>query len=506
MSAEREAPERVDGAYHTIVVGAGIAGLAYAHARGPDADLLVLEGSDRPGGVILTGQGSAGGSPGGEGAGNAGNAEGLSAGDGGTGFHYECGPEALQDNAPATVEMIEELGLTPLPASSAAANRWVLLDRDRLVAVPTGPGAMIGSPLLSFGTKLRLLKGLFTSSPGDCEGSLAQFVRSRFGSQLLERLVDPAISGIYAGDPEQLSLRGAFPSLYSLVSEHGSLFAGMRAKGKDRRAAEQKAREAGEPEAPRRKGPPSLLSVAGGLESIPKAVGARLGERLKLNSRVSDLSREEDGRWVVTTADGVRFEAQRVVLALPATGAAALLSSSIPELSAALGAQPSESVVNLVHLWRREDVAHPLDGFGYLVPSKLGLSHLGTLFSSSIQPDRCPSGQVLLRTLLGGSRHPELLQLSDEELLAIVVKEAGGVLGLDPGARPLFSRTVRWPGVLPRYDLDHPARQATIERMLEQNPGLEIIGNHRNGISVNALIASSRVLARRHGEADLAHA
>lgn len=499
MSAEREAPERVDGAYHTIVVGAGIAGLAYAHARGPDADLAVLEGSDRPGGVILTGQGS------GDGAAGDSGAIGSGAGDESAAFHYECGPEALQDNAPATVEMIEELGLAPVAASSSAANRWVLLERDRLVAVPTGPGAMIGSPLLSFGTKLRLLKGLFTASPGDCEGSLAQFIRSRFGSQMLERLVDPAISGIYAGDPEQLSLRGAFPSLYSLVSEHGSLFAGMRAKGKARRAAEQSAQQAGEPTAPKRKGPPSLLSVAGGLESIPKAVADRLGERLLLNSRVSDLSRKGDG-WVVTTTDGARFDAQRVVLALPATGAAALLSSSLPELSAALGAQPSESVVNLVHLWRREDVAHPLDGFGYLVPSKLGLSHLGTLFSSSIQPDRCPSGQVLLRTLLGGSRHPELLQLSDEELLAIVVKEAGGVLGLTPGAQPLFSRAVRWPGVLPRYDLDHPARQATIERMLEQNPGLEIIGNHRNGISVNALIASSRVLARRHGEADLAHA
>ncbi|MFT7464598.1 MAG: oxygen-dependent protoporphyrinogen oxidase [Pseudohongiellaceae bacterium] len=468
--------------YDTIVVGAGIAGLAYAHARGAAADVLVLEGSDRPGGVIVTEQGS-----------TTGDAE-------ADGFHYECGPEALQDNAPETLALLDELGLQTLPASSSAGQRWILLARDHLVPVPTGPKALLTSKLLTLSAKWRLAKGLWSHSPGDCDGSLAHFIRSRFGSELLERLVDPAISGIYAGDPELISLRAAFPTLYDLASEHGSLLAGLRAKGRARRAAVKE----GSAPAPR-KGPPSLLSVAGGLESLPRAIASGLGERLVLKCRVAAVTREGQG-WLVQSADGTEYRARQVVLALPVAQAAAVLSSSIPEISEACASQHSESVINLVHLWRREDIAHPLDGFGYLVPSKLGVSHLGTLFSSSIQPGRCPSDQVLLRTLMGGARRPELLQLDHEQLLEIVVKDVGGTLGISSGARPLFSRTVRWPGVLPRYDLDHPARQATIQGMLAGNPGLEIIGNHRLGISVNALIASSRLLARRHREGDQFHA
>jgi oxygen-dependent protoporphyrinogen oxidase len=453
-------PELLD----TIVVGAGIAGLSYAHARGPDADLTLLESSDRAGGVIVTEQ-----------------AEGC---------RFEYGPEALQDNAPETLALLDELGLEPLPSSPAAARRWILLEPGRLVPVPMGPGALLGSSLLSFGAKLRVLKGLLARRPDDLGGSLADFVRSRFGEQVLQRVVDPVVSGIYAGDPELISLEGAFPRLHAMLSEHGSILAGMRARA---RASHRDGRP----------GAPGLISVSGGLQSIPRALAAALGERLVLSCPVSSVARMGDA-WSVHTADGARRSCSRLVLALPAAAAAKLLMQSQPSLSQALGRQRSESVLNLVHVWRRQDIAHPLDGFGYLVPSSLGAMHLGTLFSSSIQPGCCPADRVVLRTLLGGARRPEMLDLGQQQLLDIVRREVGETLGLAPGAELLFSRRVPWPSVLPRYDLDHPSRQATIDTMLEQNPGLAIIGNHRRGISVNALIESSRALAHQHNEVGVA--
>jgi len=465
-------PEQLD----TLVVGAGIAGLAYAHARGPDADLEVLERSDRAGGVIVTGHAD--------------------------GFQFECGPEALQDNAPETLALLDELGLVPLPSSPVAAKRWILLERGRLVPVPMSPGSLLGSGLLDLGAKLRIVMGVMSKRHDDLGGSLADFVRSRFGEQVLQRVVDPAISGIYAGDPEQISLEGAFPSLHAMLTEHGSILAGMRAK---RRAAAQANGQVRNASSDKHGGSPRLLSVEGGLESIPRALAARLGERLVLGCPVSSVSRDGDG-WSVQAADGGRRRCARLVLAMPVAAAAEVLMQSLPALSQELGRQRSESVVNLVHAWRREDVAHPLDGFGYLVPSRLGAMHMGTLFSSSIRPGCCPGDRVLMRTLLGGARRPELLDHSDQQLLDIVTEEVGSNVGLAPGSEPLFSRVIRWPSVLPRYDLDHPSRQATIDAMLEQNPGLAIIGNHRRGISVNALIESSRSLARRHSESDNAGA
>ncbi len=465
----------------TLVVGGGMSGLAYAHGLGPGADVVLLEGGERWGGLVRTRTWE--------------------------GLHYECGPEALQDNAPETLALIEELGLERCAAHTSAHRRFILLPKG-LVDVPTGPGAFLRSPLLSVAGKLRACSEPWRSGSTALDGSMADFVRHRLGQQVLDHLVDPAISGIYAGDPELLSLRASFPSMWELVSEHGSLIRGMFAKLKARKRARA---ESGEAPKPRRA--PELLTVAGGMESLPLALSKALGDGAQLRSPVSHVRRvaqqealteaERGAQWVVTTdapsGAPARWLARQLVLAVPVAAAAAVLREDEPDLSQQLRSMVSEAVISVAHVWPREAVAHPLNGFGYLVPSKAGMTHLGTLFSSSISPSRCPPGQVVLRTLMGGARRPELLELDDETLLGHVRREVGGVLGCS--GEPSFTHVARWPVALPRYDLEQVARQDRIDELLAERPGLSIIGNHRRGISVNALIESSRSLAREHRSA-----
>ena len=398
--------ERVE----TVVVGAGITGLAYAHGRmaRTGTDLLVLEAEDRVGGVIRTARSA--------------------------GSHWECGPEALQDNEPEVNALFDELGLAPSRAADVAARRYVLCDGTRLLPVPTSPKALLASALLSWRGKAALLAGLLRKHDDDLAGSLAHFARARFGEEVLRRLVDPAVSGIWAGDPELLSFAAALPELHAGLKQHGSLTAFMKAKAAARRSANGQ-----------RKGPPSLISAAGGLDVLPRALGAALGDRLVTSCPVERVA-AEGHRWRVDGA-GRSILAERCVVALPAARAASVFAESEPALSQPLSSVVGENVVSIAHVWRRKDLAHPLDGFGYLVPSSLGRMHLGTLFSSSIQPSRAAPDTVVLRTLVGGAQRPELLAADDESLRRLLVEDVGPLLGALPGAAPQQVHISRWPSV-----------------------------------------------------------
>ena len=426
----------------TLVIGAGISGLAYAHARGPDAELFVLEGSDRPGGLVRT-----------ETEGN---------------LRWEEGPEALQSGNAEVEALFQELGLTTQEVPSDARKRW-MVHAGRLVDVPMGPRSLLRTPLLSARGKLRAITERWRDPHTALDGSVADFVRHRLGGEILEALVDPLISGIYAGDPEQISLRGAFPEVARMVEDHGSLMAAM-------------ATRRGRPK-------PGLLKPSRGMSALTDALAAALGNRLLLSTPVSSLHREGSS-WIAATADGT-FAAPRIVLAVSARAAGYLLRDCAPDAARELAALQGENVVSVAHLWPRDRVAHPLDGFGYLVPSRERLHQLGTLFSSSIDPDSCPPDRVLLRTMLGGSRDPGAVDRFDDEILSALTSELRPLLGIE--GRPEWSRIVRYRGALPRYDLDHPRRIAALERALP--PGLSILGNFFRGVGLTTLIPAARALA-----------
>jgi oxygen-dependent protoporphyrinogen oxidase len=219
---------------------------------------------------------------------------------------------------------------------------------------------------------------------------------------------------------------------------------------------------------------------------------------LRLSTSVESLRRQ--GARFRVIAGGEPFDCARVVVATSARAAAERLGEVSPEASRELATISFESLACVIHAWPRERVAHPLDGFGYLVPSREKRLHLGTLFSSSIDPGCAPRGTVLLRTLLGGARHPEVAEMSDPEILAIVEREVFPLLGLS--GDPPWSRVLRYRSVLPRYDLAHPARLDAVDLALARIPGLHLLGNYLRGIGVPALIEAGRALAKQHARGE----
>jgi oxygen-dependent protoporphyrinogen oxidase len=430
----------------TVVVGAGISGLAYAHARGPEADLVVLEASERAGGWMHT----------------------LSE----QGYRFELGPEAPLGGAGALNELARTLDV-PIQPAPAARKRFLELDQ-KLVEIPASPERLATSPLLSMGGKLRLMAEPAQAAGEALDGSIADFARHRLGAEALERLVDPFVAGVHAGLPEQLSLRACFPEVVRLVEQHGSLFAALSRKG-----ASAQAGLGGELGKPR-----------GGMGTLARALSAALGGRLALSEPV--LALEPDGRgFRVHTGTGRELLCRLLVLATDLASAARLLSPLAPSVAAALATMKAESLVAVLHGHERRSVEHALDGFGYLVPRAAGKKMLGTLFASTIDPECAPAGHVLLRSLLGGARHPELVELGDDELCELALQECARPLGLR--GTPVFTRVLRYREALPRFDLEHPARQRLLARELP--PGLSVLGNFTRGIGVGRLAAEACALA-----------
>jgi len=494
----------VRGVVDTIVVGAGISGLAYAHARGSGADLLVLEAGDRAGGLVRSTRARL---------------------DGGGSVQFEWGPEALPAAAPELQALLGELKLGSQPVSRAAARPLVLRD-GRLHPLPSGALALLTSGLLSWRGRMALLAEPFRGRDGSLDGSVAEFVRHRLGEEALARLADPLVASVYATGPERLSFRAAFPELHARVQEHGSLWAGWRAQLREERQAAAEAAMAGAA-AGERADAPAALTIAGGLGKLTDALAASLGNRLLTNARVTSVVQEPasfDDPWEAVAdlsrhpmvwrvdgqshggpePEGLSWRARRLVLALPAKAASRVLVPVERTLAEALASISSESLVSIAHAWRSQDVGRRLDAAGVLVPAVESKLHLGTLFSSSLRPACCTQGLVLLRTLLGGGRTPRMVDWPEDELWSVVEQEVVPLLGLK--GQPVWRAVVRQREALPRYDLEHPARREHIAHMLAALPGLSLLGSWNRGLGCEQLVADARALARDHAAREEAEA
>ena len=428
-----------------VIVGGGICGLSAAHAlakRG--VGFLLLEAADRWGGVIRT-----------ERAG---------------GFLLEAGPDALLAQKPEGVALCRELGLGErLTPTHRTARAVYVLHRGRLrplpegmtLAVPTRLGAFLASNLFSWPGKLRMaLELVVPTKKNGGDESIASFLRRRFGAECVERLGEPLLAGIHSGDPERLSIRATFPRFADLEVRYGSLIRGLRAAG-------PRARDGAER-------PPIFYSLLGGLAEMVDALVSHLPtERLHLGSAVCSLERSGSS-WSVGTADGRRVETRAVIVAVPAHRAAALLASLDPELPRSLSAIPFVPTATVLLGFRRADIAHPLDGYGLVVPKTERLRTTALSFSSTKLPGRAPDGHVLLRAFLGGARDPQVLALDDHALVGTVLTEMGPVLGVR-GA-PVLTRVFRWPMGTPQMEVGHLDRIAALERRIAQIPGLHLTG------------------------------
>ncbi len=451
----------------TLVVGAGLSGLSTAIALAPHSpSLLVAERRDRVGGNITSRQQD--------------------------GFLWEEGPTSFQP-APALLELALEVGLgDELVFANAKLPRYVYW-QGRLRPVPMSPPAAVGSSLLSPLGKLRALAGAlgFVPPPQPGEETVAAFFRRHLGAEVAQRLVAPFVSGVYAGDPQQLSATAAFRRVTQLEAAGGGLVAGaLRAR---RQAPPPKVN----PDLPR---PPrgSLGSFRQGIGMLPQAIAERLGDRLRLRWELLRVQPTEQQTYQATfaTPEGEQqVEARSLVLSLPAYTIADLLKPLQPAASQALAAIPYPPVVCAVLAYPQAAIARPLDGFGHLIPRGQGLRTLGTIWSSSLFPGRAPQGWQVLTNFIGGATDPEVANLTADELVAAVHRDLQQVL-LQPDAQPKPLAVHLWPRAIPQYSLGHAERLAAVDRALSQQPGLFLCSNFTDSVALGDCVRRGREIAQ----------
>jgi len=446
---------------HVAIVGAGITGLTAAFKlahRG--CRVTVFEKGPQPGGSLRS------------------TAE--------DGWLHEAGPNSLQYGKELKT-LIAELGLEGevVPAAPQAKRRF-LVRGGRFVPVPASPPAFLKSPLFGLRTKLSLpLELLSRPRVRTTDLSLAELVRSHFTQELVDYAVNPLVAGVYAGDPEKLSVRHAFPSLWQAERSHGSLIRGMMAAAKARKAAGEG-------------GMPPLISFKRGLQTLTDTLAARLpAGSLKLNAAVETLLPGRPHR-IVWRQDGQTRsgEFDAVVLAAPASALAQLTVGTLGERPlASLENIPHPPVTSLFLGYKRDQIVHPLDGFGGLVPALEKRQVLGILFSSTLFPGRAPDGHVALTVFVGGMRQPDLARLAPAELLARIDADLRDLVGVS-GA-PVFVRHSFWPRAIPQYVLGYERWQEQMTALEERHARLFIGGNARDGVSVPDCVKNGLKLAQR---------
>jgi oxygen-dependent protoporphyrinogen oxidase len=446
-----------------IVVGAGISGLATAwNLQRRGLQVVVLEAGTRAGGTI----------------GSLREADCL----------IETGPNSTLETTPLIAALLDDIGIAGerIDARPAAKNRFVLR-QGRLIALPLTPLAFAATRLFSWRAKLALLREPFVAaSAPDADETLGQFVRRRLGREFLDYAINPFVAGVYAGDPDKLSLRAAFPRLFELEQTYGSLIRGQILGARQRRQNREKSKQ----NAP-------MLSFRGGMQTLTDGIAQRL-QRFIPATRADRLVRDIQGEWEVAaqaSQDGMRLRAPCVILATPADAAARLVQPHAAPAAAALNEILYPPVASVASRYDRSDVAHPLDGFGFLVPAVERRQILGTLFSSSLFDHRAPAGSVLLTSFVGGLRQPNIA-LQDEGVIAATVHaELSALLGTH--APPRHTRVTRWPRAIPQYAPGHDRRMARLADCESALPGLFFCANYRGGIAVGDCIKSAHAVAER---------
>ncbi|HVZ40721.1 MAG TPA: protoporphyrinogen oxidase [Candidatus Kapabacteria bacterium] len=454
--------------HDVIIIGGGLSGASALHRLAREgANVILLERRTSLGGVARSRR----------------NAQGAL---------VESGPNSAQSGTPELAALVEDLHLADkiVRPGEAAANRYIMRD-GALVVAPTTPREFLRTALFNRRTRLRALRERFVApAPADREESVAQFVERRLGRDVLEYAVDPFISGIYAGRPEHLSLRHAFPGLHSLEQTHGSLIRGalrmQRQRSKERRRAAKEGRSATAPER-------GIFSFTEGMGMLPQTIQEYWHDLLRLGCAVERMERQ-GSLWSVQ-AGGDTYTARDLIVATEADTAASLLAPIQPELGDVLRTIEHPPLAVATMLYGRSAVEHPLDGFGLLIPSSEHRRILGVIFSSTLFPGRAPEGTVLLTAFTGGARDPHRTAVSDEELLYEVHGELRRILGI--GSKPLSSDLQRWPRSIPQYNLGYQRVLDAIAAAEECLPGLHLLGSYRGGVSVGDRVKAGWQLAER---------
>jgi oxygen-dependent protoporphyrinogen oxidase len=456
------------------IIGAGITGLTAAfYLKRGGVPVTVYEAGARAGGVIQSARRE--------------------------GFLAEAGPNTILETSPKISALVRDLNLEPrrIHPNPGAKNRYVVRD-GKPFAMPSSQAEFLTTKLFSVRAKFALAREPFVPPRSDgVEESVAEFVLRRLNREFLDRAIDPLVAGIYAGDPEKLSVRHAFPKLLETEQKYGSLLKGQFFGARDRKKSGEVSRRDAR-----------MFSFDEGLQVLTDALAAELGDSLKLNTPVTKLTRTENG-WRVSTSTG-EAEHGAVIFCGTAHKLAELKISgtSFQPVLAPVETHRQDAcattsfseirhppVASVVLGFHREDVAHPLDGFGMLIPKIERFKILGTIFSSSLFPNRAPENCVALTTYVGGERQPELASLPAEKLIELVCEDLRVLLGVK--GEPVFAHHHFWPRAIPQYNVGYGRFKDLFNEIESKSPGLFFAGSFRDGVSLGDSIVSGCNIAER---------
>lgn len=462
---------------NVAIVGGGVTGLVAAfELKRRGVPFTLFEASDRVGGVIQTHRER--------------------------GFLAEDGPNTLLETSPKITELIQSLGIEPRRWYSSPENKKRFIVRGgQARELPASPAGFFTNSFFSWSAKLALFKEPFIkASAPDIEESLAQFVKRRLGQEFLDYAINPMVAGVYAGDPGRLSVKHAFAKLHALEQKYGSLIKGQLLGARERKKRKEVAKDRAK-----------MMSFDQGLQVLTDALGAAVRESTRLNTPV-ELLRQVQGGWALAgtagllppeTAEGLGGRSPalpftHLLLTSPAHKLAGLkIDSPAGGNLSLLGQIVYPPVTSFTMGFKREDVAHPLDGFGVLIPKVEQRNCLGTLFTSSLFADRAPAGHVTLTSYIGGMRAPELALKSLGEIRQLVMADLRDLLGVR--GEPVWEHVKQWTKAIPQYEVGYGRFKDFMDGFECDHPGILFGGHYRDGISLSdSILAGFKAAERIH--------
>lgn len=469
-----------------VIIGGGIAGLAAAYALREQAgaanerlEVMLLEKRERLGGNIRTEKAD--------------------------GFLIEGGPDCFLSEKPWAMELCGKIGISDkfLPTNEGHKKTFVLsgkrlheLPEGVILMVPTKILPLAFSSLITMGGKIRMALELFIPRKKDkSDETLGDFVRRRLGEEALIKIAEPLVAGVHAGDPETMSVRASFPKFVQMEEEYGSLIRGMLKKMELMKKARAKVSGHGGGE---KKRVTMFMTLRDGLSDMVDTLTAKIKEYkntgLRTGVSVKGISKR-DGGFEIEIEGGQPVFADAVIIAAPAYAASSILSGIDKELSKLLLTIPYVSTATVSIAFKKKDIEHPLNGFGFVVPKVEGRKIMAATWTSVKFSRRAPDDSVLIRCFVGGSKNAGLVNLDDEEMIRMVRLELKEIMGIT--AEPVLARVFRWKDSMPQYTVGHEERISKIEKLVSAHPGLYLSGSAYYGIGISDSIRTSNEAAKK---------